>query len=116
MDISAWEGFNMGTFWHEEFSAQEIFRTGKIWHGDISAHGDFCTVAEVPKCQSILLCKVPKYPGAKMFRYQNIPCLNFYGAEISRAEKSPCRNIPVLKSASTRKYTGPRGAHAEMFL
>jgi len=68
LQISKWECFDMGTFWHEEFL-------------------------------SILLCKVPKIPKAK----------------ISCAEKSPCQNVPVLKCPPAGTSAGPNGACAKMF-
>ena len=59
----------------------------------------------VHKCQnvcakmSILLCKVPKYPCAEMFRCRNIPV-----PKCSGAENSSCRKFPV-----------PKIPHAETF-
>ena len=58
----------------------------------------------------MLLCKVPKYPGAEMFRCRNIPV-----PKCSGAENSPCRNILVLKSPSARTSAAPNDACAEMF-
>ena len=125
MDISTREHFNMGTFRHRDFSAQGFFSAGTFRHGDILAHGHFVTVAEVPKClcqnvcaeTSILLCKVPKYPCAKMFRCRNIPVPKCLGAKNSSccAENTPCWNVQVLKSPSARTSTVPNSACAKMF-
>ena len=95
-DIPADGHFNKGKFWHGDFSEQELFGTRNFRHGNISTRGNFrtwtfrhcSTGAEM----SILLCKVPKYPNAEMFRCRNIPVLKCSGAK-----NSSCRKFPVLK-------------------
>jgi hypothetical protein len=51
MDVSTWERFNVGTFWHREFSARGIFGTGIFWQRDILASWMF---RYIPSRQKVL--------------------------------------------------------------
>ena len=117
--------FGKETIWHMNFLAQNLFVTGTFhtWifrHGDLSAEGHFGSgtfrlmdilakwtfqhsntfqhCAKMSAETSILLCMVPKFPNAKTSM-----CRNIHGDRISvcwnihRAEKFPCRNVPVIK-------------------
>ena len=84
--------FGTRTFWHGDFLAQRFFGTM-----DVSARRHFGTWtfrhSSTGAEMSILLWKVPKYPGAEMFRCRNIPCQKVHGAA-----NSLCQNVPMPKS------------------
>ena len=100
-------------FWHGEF-----FRTMDISAWDISAPEHFSTDILAPfkaiwtfqhrnfgTCATVLIC-----PHAEMFL-----CQKFLMLGIPCAEKSPCRNVLVLKCPSAGPSAAPNGACAKMF-
>ena len=105
-NVLTWGLFGMRNFQHKEFLAQEHFGTGTFRHMDISAQLHMCR--NICAEMYILLCKVPKYLCAEMFRCWNIPvpkcscaenssCRKFLVPKIPRAKNSQCRKFPMSK-------------------
>ena len=103
--------FNMGTFWHGDFSAWGILDTMDISAHDILAREHFCTWTFL-HMDILALCKaiwtfwhrhfgtcatVPKCPCAEMS-----PCRNFPVLKISCAENSSCWKVPMSKCQQRR--------------
>ena len=85
--------FNMGTFWHKEFSTREIFSTMDISARDILAPEHFGTW---------IFWHLAKHYGlsAQTFRYlcycaEMSPCRNVLVPKIPRVENSSCRKVPM---------------------
>ena len=52
---------------------------------------------------------VPKYPSTEMYSCSNVPCRRIHmpkssSVESPNAEKSPCRNFPVVNICGAEKY------------
>ena len=101
MDIKALGHWGSRIFWQSGcFGTWAYFGIGaKI----LLSNCPYCCAS----CQNIHL---PKFSRAEMFLRQK-----FLMPKSPRAEKSPCRNVPMLKCPSAGTSAAPNGACAKMF-
>ena len=105
--VSLWEYFSTCTVWPCRCSSRWTFQHRNILAWGLFGTGNFC------------FRNFWHHRHFRIFGHLNIskhgflaPCKAIW-TKILHAKKSPCRNIPILKSAGTS--TAPNGTHAKIF-